>query len=173
MFAVRTRKDVALCACKTQNRRQKFGFPNMTPLPLHDSRPPYDFCLFLRRLPLTALFAKPKQQAPTTSAMLQQAARTSNCHSNTFPFALILPPQLSPSHAAILPPLLCRRTINFANYKQPPPPSVAIIHRAYSATSQSFRPSYWSKVSHIYYCRSSFCRRRNGDDDAGRSTLPL
>ena len=130
VFAVRTRKDVALCACKTQKRRQKFGFPNMTPLPLHDSRPPYAFCLFLRRPPLTSPFCK------TTAANYFRHATTSShikCHSNTFPLALLLPPQLSPSHAAILPPLLSRR------YK-PRRRCRALqlfIESAYSATSQS------------------------------------
>ena len=80
MFAVRTRKDVALCACKTQNRRQKFGSPPQ--VPSHVSSILYMTPEFLRIIlqgkPFlqnkrpTAYCPFSKQQAPTTSAVLQQ-----------------------------------------------------------------------------------------------------
>ena len=133
VFPVGTRKDVSKTqnrrqkfACKTQNRRQKFVFPYKTP-ELHT----------LFACSYVGLHLLPYKKRPH-SATLQHADYQIAIAQRSRLLCSYLH-NLFPSHAAILPPFFCRRSIYFANYKQPlpPPPSFAIVHRAYLVTSLS------------------------------------
>ena len=182
MFAVRTRKDVSKTqnrrqkfACKTQNRRQKWQpdhkYQATHVESLHDSIvPTYN--------PTGGPFCKTSGNCnnkpanyfrhATTCSILHQIA-TANITVSSAPTSTIYP---RPTRRSYLPCFLAALFIL----------QIISSRRRRGCNNSScllghlpiFRPSYyWSKVSHIYYRRSSVCRRRNGDDDAGRSMLPL